>query len=996
MSPTAQLHFVPWLRTGAAGAIATADTLAGSIQAAATIEPWIRIAGRDVSQTISVRGPGHVIGVGPQAVVRVEPTTGAGDFEPNYFPHVELRPADLPWRFTPAAPAGRDRLRPWLALVVVQSQDGVSIGQEPGALLPVLRVDAPARPSVELPDLSDSSAWAHVQSTVPPADLPAAFEDDPAVAVARLICPRRLVPNASWLACLVPAFDVGVQAGLGASGADAADARPAWDISDPALDQTGVRLPVYHWWSFTTAAGGDFESLARRLAPDGGEAVLGRAAMDVTKPGPPLPDVARHAPVMADYVGALKSVGLTRRPVPADYQDRLEAALEPILERGAGRVVVPAGVPPGYDPATDDPVVAPPLYGSLQTGATNVPPETHPTRAWMRALNVRLPFRAAAGLGADVVRRNQESLVASAWAQAGEAREASRALDRGLLAAESGRSIARRLATSDDGAIVQTTRFVHPWIASPASSNRLSVDLQSGSLPRGLVSAPFARATRPRTSLGRSWTRRAPADTPPPFGSATRTFISATSATAPQVLKRTLDFAATDLPAGAWVTDPALDAEVSASLPDDPGPATPPRGSRPVPSGRPVPSRLRAAAPIRGSLAAGFDGTRESAVRLDRTLSRSRAQISAAAIPLAAAPRRAAAAARAVIPVPRVGGIARPAAPAALDLSSSAAAVIAGLDPLPRIQSGLLTRVPGLSAQIVGSAWPRRLTLAPVFTDPLYRDLVRIDPRYLIPGVEALGDNRVALLDVDNGTVAAFLAGANHEMSRELVWREFPTLPSHTFFRRFWAAEDGQADDTGPIAGWTKAVLGDNLAGVGASDLCVMLVRGDLLRRYPSTHVYVCRGVWDGTTVRPDDTRIAEAVLQGSIDRRTSFFGFPIAAADLRGDRRNPIRTGGSAGWFIVFEEPATGPRFGLDTAADDGSDLVSGAAAWNDLSWGHLVPPQGSIEALTHVNSGSLPIRTPRTIDGVTWGRNAAHMAAITWQRPFRLYVHADRLLPR
>ena len=40
------------------------------------------------------------------------------------------------------------------------------------------------------------------------------------------------------------------------------------------------------------------------------------------------------------------------------------------------------------------------------------------------------------------------------------------------------------------------------------------------------------------------------------------------------------------------------------------------------------------------------------------------------------------------------------------------------------------------------------------------------------------------------------------------------------------------------------------------------------------------------------------------------------------------------------------------------------------------------------------LPLPTVATYGGLTWGHNAAHMAAITWQQPFRLYIHADRLL--
>jgi hypothetical protein len=148
--------------------------------------------------------------------------------------------------------------------------------------------------------------------------------------------------------------------------------------------------------------------------------------------------------------------------------------------------------------------------------------------------------------------------------------------------------------------------------------------------------------------------------------------------------------------------------------------------------------------------------------------------------------------------------------------------------------------------------------------------------------------------------------------------------------------------------------------------------------------------------VVPDDTVYSEPILQGALDRRTVFYGYPIKASALRGDRAGDDRTEETAGWYVAIEEPATGPRFGLDIAAEDGSDLSRGAGSWNDLSWGHLVPAGGSLGDLTHaVAHEQLPPRTPATLDGLTWGQNAAHMAAITWQRPYRVLIHADLLLP-
>ena len=107
------------------------------------------------------------------------------------------------------------------------------------------------------------------------------------------------------------------------------------------------------------------------------------------------------------------------------------------------------------------------------------------------------------------------------------------------------------------------------------------------------------------------------------------------------------------------------------------------------------------------------------------------------------------------------------------------------------------------------------------------------------------------------------------------------------------------------------------------------MVRGDVVRRYPQTHVYLTRGVWKSREVVPDDEQLLEPMLQGVLDRRTVFYGFAVSSTDMRGSRNGSSRNEATAGWFITLEEASHGPRFGLDVAADDGSDLKSGATGW-------------------------------------------------------------------
>ena len=83
--------------------------------------------------------------------------------------------------------------------------------------------------------------------------------------MSRLLCPRRLDPLTEYLACVVPAFELGRKAGLGLpiKPDDEQHLEPAW--ASGTQSPAHVTLPVYFHWEFRTGAGGDFESLVGLL-----------------------------------------------------------------------------------------------------------------------------------------------------------------------------------------------------------------------------------------------------------------------------------------------------------------------------------------------------------------------------------------------------------------------------------------------------------------------------------------------------------------------------------------------------------------------------------------------------------------------------------------------------------------------------------------------------------------------------------------------------------
>ena len=325
------------------------------------------------------------------------------NFEPNLFPAIEFDRPDFPWLFTPLSEGANDQLRPWIVLVVVKKQEGVTLTGNPSAPLPVLEIKAPARPAEELPALREAPAWAHAQVAVDQTtDVATALHSRPERTVSRLLCPRRLEPDTAYLACVVPAFAVGRDAGLGQS-PSAAKLAPAWTPTD-----TAVRLPVYYFWEFSTGQAGDFESLAQQLRARPLPPEVGQQRLDISHAGsglPVLPDT------VLPFAGALLPLHAPAPPavIPAAWQNRLATILNTPADM---QTLTPLG---DVHEAVHDPLLAPPIYGATHAGVQAVSPS--PMSAWQNALNLDPRHRVTAALGTQVVQRDQEQLMAAAWEQ---------------------------------------------------------------------------------------------------------------------------------------------------------------------------------------------------------------------------------------------------------------------------------------------------------------------------------------------------------------------------------------------------------------------------------------------------------------------------------------------------------------------------------------------------------------------------------------------------
>ena len=140
--------FIPWVRSGLASLATTAPSQNFvSLQVGLTVNTTAAPA-----VTVRLFGPGQVTGLDPRAIVRMEPLPNSTNFETNYFAGpVEFADTRLSLAVLATVPSGA-ALMPWLCLVVVAVQPGVTLTQRPNAL-PVLQFAWPANPVVELPNL---------------------------------------------------------------------------------------------------------------------------------------------------------------------------------------------------------------------------------------------------------------------------------------------------------------------------------------------------------------------------------------------------------------------------------------------------------------------------------------------------------------------------------------------------------------------------------------------------------------------------------------------------------------------------------------------------------------------------------------------------------------------------------------------------------------------------------------------------------------------------
>jgi hypothetical protein len=824
----AALSFFSWIRRGLSTAINTSPLQTNSFAG-------ITLGFNDdtdlvVKPNIPLIGPGDIVGIDANVVVRTWPKPNELDAEFVSYALIEFDQADLAWRYSPE-PAS-DQLKPWLTLVVLAGDEyslAPATAEQPIAVLTVKDVN-------DLPSPSESWAFSHTQIAGAAPDVAGAIVGQPGVFTGRVISPRLLTSGKDYIACLVPTFERGRLADAGA---------PSW------------------------------------------------------------PEPQRGA-FIADLAGLLN--------IPSEGK---EAEL------------------------------VPPLYGQWYAADDQLdaaqPSGSNP--AWFFDLNSDPRNRVAAALGTKVIQNEQQALLASGWDQVGDVRainDAARVLQlsRNVLS----RIWQRHFVTASQQRFYQLTFQLHAYVT--CGSDTVCANVAASPILPGFMSTQWLRWTRPRGPIGLLQGRpaldgfvpnlleqlndcRRPATDPgtPPgthfphnprdglfcetievmigLGSTVTLFwgllllwvvrklLVTQSGDCWWLALRALRFAMILIRVAISVEDARRRCRITAGT-------------------------VTVNDVLNGPKLNGFT---MPALRLPLALPLPPIPSGTTDSPDAAALRDALQKMLTAMQLP-----AREQCAPGMDLPGCQSALVTSLDPVLTVGQVYLEN------RQVNFAWSpldplEPLFLAPEYERPMYEPLSRVSFDWILPGLNGMARDAIGLAVTNQRFIEGYMVGLNHEMTRELLWNEFPTDQRGTYFRQFWdiaghIKSDGskyppdQLRDINPIAAWpANAALGDNNPrprphGDDEAQFLVLVVRAQLIQKYPNVIVYAQRRDASGTLTGAQTHPVFYALLEPDI----AFYGFELTPDDVRND---------PSLYFVLQEQPGE-PKFADEATNRDANKYTS------------------------------------------------------------------------
>ncbi|MFK7954204.1 MAG: hypothetical protein AB8B73_15245, partial [Ekhidna sp.] len=241
------------------------------------------------------------------------------------------------------------------------------------------------------------------------------------------------------------------------------------------------------------------------------------------------------------------------------------------------------------------------------------------------------------------------------------------------------------------------------------------------------------------------------------------------------------------------------------------------------------------------------------------------------------------------------------------------------------------------------------------------------------------------------------------EMARELMWRKYPTDQKGSYFRMFWDKSDSDIDtsnddeyfDIKELHTWSdSAALG---AQEAYPDQLIMVVRAELLEKFPGTQIYAVKrildddgdaGTLDGMTHSSLDSDVIMPSFKAKLGEALMLIAFDMSAEVALGTNNTDPD---NYGYYFVFQERMGELRFGLDVVdLVETNGVVPTISDWDDMHWNN--------PSLTDfIDLSTIPINVDNPQDAsfrLLWGQSSSRMAEITNQKPIYFRIPASGLI--
>jgi hypothetical protein len=365
-------------------------------------------------------------------------------------------------------------------------------------------------------------------------------------------------------------------------------------------------------------------------------------------------------------------------------------------------------------------------------------------------------------------------------------------------------------------------------------------------------------------------------------------------------------------------------------------------------------------------------------------------------------------------------------APVPIDIRAVADTVLTAINPKTTIfRRGLsMIALPSWIVAEIGEDF-NEVMAYPKIDLPMYQPLEARSVERLLPNINKIPRNSITLMETNQRFIEAYMVGLNHEFARKLLWREYPTDQRGSYFRQFWSVSDtidseGLSEDAlkeklydiPEIHRWDPtSALGDhnNRAAPGqpAKPEAVLIIRGELLKKYPNTVIFAQHAKMSGNLREPDwltadeeknppQSKTRTPLYQARPQDDLFFFGFDLTIDEVKG-------TGGDPGWYFVLQERPGEARFGLEVGP------ITPIETFDDVSWNDAVPGIKPGQFLAAGALGNVGFTEPSSVTDPPkhdqWKDDrrvdpadisSARWAYMLLRQPVMVAVHADEMLRR